>query len=134
MTLLMLIGCSAEEAPSQWYTTDDDGGDLLGLDPDTGSTSNGCILDDCEELITKINGIPGDEVENPRVGDQWMIRMFCDDALLMGANRLFFQPANVAFVDDVNTDAEFVAPGETTMTMQAGSFIYKKEITVLDAE
>ena len=115
-------------------TTDDDGGDLLGLDPDTGNTSNGCVLDDCDVLLTKINGIPGDEIPDPQVGDEWMIRMFCDEALLMGANRLFFQPAAVATVDNNSTDARFIAPGETTMTMQAGSFIYTKDIFVMAAE
>ena len=127
------LACEPKDRDNPRFNSDDEG-DLLGLDPDTGNTSSGDVLADCDELITKINGESAEETENPMVGDEWMIRMFCDDALLMGANRLFFQPASVAFVDEVNTDARFVAPGPTTMTMQAGSFIYKKEITVLGAE
>ena len=128
-----VVGCKADDTRSKWYSTNDNG-DLLGLDPDTAAPSGGGVLGECDEVVTKINGTDAEEVGNPTVGDEWMIRMFCDDALLTGANRLFFQPADVATVNDVSTDARFLAAGESTMTMQAGSLIYKKDIVVIGAE
>ena len=126
---LGLVGCKTEESQANWYATNDEG-DLLGLDPDTGTPTGGGVLGECNEVETKINGVSGDDVPDPTVGDSWMIRMFCDGALLTGANRLFFQPAGVAMVDDQSTNAEFVASGSSTMTMQAGSFVYTKDIVV----
>ena len=131
--LTLAAGCKPEDTSQKSYTTDN-GGDLLGLDPDTGEAAGGGTLGDCNEVVTKINGTPADEVGDPTVGDEWMIRMFCDGALLTGANRLFFQPAQVATVDDVSTDARFVAPGYATMTMQAGNLIYTKPVNVIGAE
>ena len=127
-----LVGCQTSDDKPNWYSTNDDG-DLLGLDPDTGTPTGGGILGECNEVVTKINGFVADDVSNPAVGDAWMIRMFCDGALLTGANRLYFQPAGVATVDDVSTDAQFVASGTSTMTMQAGSFVYTKDIVVRDS-
>ena len=127
------MACQSEEIEATYYSTNDDG-DLLGLDPDTGTPSGGGVLGDCVDVVTKINGMDADEVPNPVVGDAWMIRMFCDDALLTGANRLFFQPAGVATVDDASTDAIFVASGTTKMTMQAGSLVYTRNLIVRDAQ
>jgi hypothetical protein len=56
--------------------------------------------------------------------------MFCDGALLTGANRLFFTPPNVATVSDDATDAEFVRSGSTTMSIQSGSIINTHELIV----
>ena len=107
-----------------------DDGDLLSLDPDTAEPSGGGVLGDCNTITTKINGTLGDEAPDPTVGDEWIVRMYCDGALLTGANRLYFVPAEVAHVDDYNTDVKFVAAGDTTMTMQAGNLVYTKDITV----
>ena len=107
---------------------------VLNLDPDTGSDGGSGELGDCNLVETKINGRNGDDVSDPKVGDEWVVRMYCDGALLTGANRLFFQPAAVAVVDDVSTDATFVAQGQTKMTMQSGNFVYTKNIIVGPAE
>jgi len=107
---------------------------VLNLDPDTGTDGGSGELGDCNSIETNINGRSGDDVTDPKVGDQWIVRMYCDGALLTGANRLFFQPATVAVVDDVSTDATFVAQGQSKMTMQSGNFVYTKNITVGPAE
>lgn len=107
---------------------------VLNLEPDTGSDGGSGELGDCNSIETNINGRSADDVFDPKIGDQWIVRMYCDGALLTGANRLFFQPATVAVVDDVSTDATFVAQGSSKMTMQSGNFIYTKNFTVGPAE
>ena len=108
--------------------------DLLHIEPDTGFDDGSGVLGSCDTVLTKVNGRSADTVANPQVGDEWIVRMFCDGALLTGANRLFFQPANVAVINDTSTDATFVAQGTSLMTMQSGNFIYTKEFTVEPAD
>ena len=127
--MTVMLGCGGDSATQTYYgeTSTDD---ILNLEEDTGSDGGSGELGDCNEVLTKINGRLANDVNNPTVGDQWVVRMYCDGALLTGANRLFFQPANVAVVDDVSTDAFFVAQGPSKMTMQSGNFIYTKSIAV----
>ena len=124
-----LLGCGSESS-TQTYYGDASTGDILNLEEDTGSDGGSGELGDCNEVLTKVNGRAADDVTHPSVGDQWVVRMYCDGALLTGANRLFFQPPNVAVVDEVSTDAFFVAQGPSKMTMQSGNFIYTKSIAV----
>ncbi|MGB0641132.1 MAG: hypothetical protein ACPGTU_17485 [Myxococcota bacterium] len=104
--------------------------DLLPYDQDTADDGGGGILGDCREITTKVNGSSIQSVGNPTVGDEWVVRMFCDGALLTGANRLFFTPPNVATVSDDTTDAVFVRSGSTTMSMQSGSIIDEHDLVV----
>lgn len=134
LSLIVAIGfgCATDDA-DQTYYGDPSPDDVLNLAPDTGSDGGSGELGDCRDVTTQINGRSADSVSDPRVGDRWVVRMYCDGALLTGANRLFFQPANVAVVDDVSTDAYFVAQGSSKLTMQSGNFIYTKTIAVKPA-
>ena len=127
--MVAVLGCGSESSTQTYYGDASTGG-ILNLEEDTGSDGGSGELGACNEVLTKVNGRAADAVTNPRVGDQWVVRMYCDGALLTGANRLFFQPPNVAVVDDVSTDAFFVAQGPSKMTMQSGNFVYTKSITV----
>jgi hypothetical protein len=131
----MLSACAKGNSPDADWTNASqeggaDGGDLLTLDPDTGTPSGGGILGDCHEVTTKINGRRADDALDPTVGDEWIVLMYCDGAVVTGANILQFSPPNVAHVHDINTIAEFLAPGDATMKMQAGNLVYTKNITV----
>ena len=53
--------------------------------------------------------------------------------VLHGANRLYFEPGELATVDDFNTDADFLSAGEGQMTMQSGSERIVIPVTVLEA-
>jgi hypothetical protein len=132
----MLMACSKDKgndaSMSQQSSTED--GDLLTLDPDTATPSGGGALGDCNEVTTKINGRQAESAPDPTVGDEWIVRMYCDGAVVTGANILQFDPPEVASVAAVNTDAEFLAPGEATMKMQSGNLVYTKDITVLADE
>ncbi|GEM_PF-1887051 len=132
VAIAVVSGCAASDTEKTYYG-DPSADDLLHLTPDTGSDGGSGELGDCRNVTTQINGRAADGVSDPRVGDSWVVRMYCDGALLTGANRLFFQPANVAVVDDVSTDAYFVAQGASKLTMQSGNFIYTKPIAVKPA-
>ena len=134
IVLLTVCGCTKGDDTGREYYGNPSENDLLHIEPDTGFDDGVGVLGNCDSVNTKVNGRSADSVDNPRVGDEWIVRMFCDGALLTGANRLFFQPANVAVINDVSTDATFVAQGTSLMTMQSGNFIYTKEITVGPAD
>ncbi len=137
LVCLIPLGCpEAKRIDTGSATAEDNdaGTDLLPYDQDTADDGGGGILGDCNEITTKVNGSPIESVGNPTIGDQWTVRMFCDGALLTGANRLFFNPPNVAIVSDDATDAEFVRAGSTTMSMQSGSIIDEHELVVQAAK
>ena len=133
LTLLCVCcGKSDDTAPPTYGEADDN--DLLSLEADTGYDDGTGVLADCNVVLTKVNGRDAETVDDPKVGDEWIIRMFCDGALLTGANRLFFQPPEVAVISATSTDATFVTTGESLMTIQSGNLIYTKDITVQAAE
>ena len=129
LTFALICGCATKDQEANWYTTDDRG-DLLTLDPDTAAPSSDSEIEDCGEVTTKINTTMADETPDPKVGDEWFVRMYCDGVVTVGTTRLFFQPAEVARVDPDNTIAEFVSAGESLMTMQSGNLVYTKTIIV----
>ena len=131
---LACVGCGkSDDSAAPTYGEVDDN-DLLSMEPDTGYDDGTGVLADCDVVLTKVNGRDADSVDDPKVGDEWIVRMFCDGALLTGANRLFFQPPDVAVVNTSSTDATFVTTGESLMTIQSGNLIYTKDITVQAAE
>ncbi len=132
--LFGVLGCTKDDDTGREIYGNASDSDLLHIEPDTGFDDGTGVLGNCDTVLTKVNGRSADTVANPQVGDEWIVRMFCDGALLTGANRLFFQPANVAVINDTSTDATFVAQGTSLMTMQSGNFIYTKELTVEPAD
>ena len=134
MLALLCFGCGKSDDTGRATYGNADDNDLLTLERDTGYDDGTGLLADCDVVLTKVNGRDADTVDDPKVGDEWIIRMFCDGALLTGANRLFFQPPEVAVVNSSSTDATFVTTGESLMTIQSGNLIYTKDITVQAAE
>ena len=82
----------------------------------------------CGVFINETKAESAEETANLLVGDERMIRMVCDAARLMDANRLFFQPTAI---HGVHTDARWIVRRRTTMTMLAGSCTHQKATIVL---
>jgi len=134
MLALLCFACGKSDDTARPTYGEADDNDLLSMEPDTGHDDGSGVLAACDVVLTKVNGRDADTVDDPKVGDEWIVRMFCDGALLAGANRLFFQPPEVAVVTSTSTDATFVTTGESRMTIQSGNLIYTKDITVQAAE
>jgi hypothetical protein len=134
LLILLCVACGKSDDTARPTYGEASDNNLLSMDPDTGYDDGTGVLADCDVILTKVNGRDAETVDDPKVGDEWIIRMFCDGALLTGANRLFFQPPNVAVVNQSSTDATFVTTGESKMTIQSGNLIYTKDITVQAAE
>jgi hypothetical protein len=66
----------------------------------------------------------------PGVGDEWTVFMYCDDAMLMGAMILQFDPPEAAQVED--NVATFRQAGEALLMMQVGSRRAEKTVTVTE--
>jgi len=130
LLFLPLLGCKSEEPGKAEPEIIEDDGDLIHLEEQEWDTANPL---DCKSVTLKINGRSPEGTADPVVGDHWMVRMYCDGIVLLGANRLFFEPPELATVDDINTDADFLAPGEGSMTMQSGNERMTVNITVLEA-
>lgn len=84
-------------------------------------------VDPCEVLEIRVTG-----EDPPQVGDEWTLWMWCDDALMTGAMRLSFDPPEIATVSG-NT-AQFVAAGDATLTLQAGSRRLSRDVSVSAGE
>ena len=90
--------------------------------------------DDCTILSVEANGRDLNSTNDPRVGDFWTLRMFCDGVLMTGANLLKFTPPHMATVAPDMTDATFTAAGEATMLLQSGNIQYTTDLMILPAE
>ena len=89
----------------------------------------------CEDAMTvEVNGRDIEDVGDPHVGDEWAIRMFCQDILMTGANLLKFTPPSIAVVASEMTDATFVQSGAATMLLQSGNRSVTYELVVHAAQ
>jgi hypothetical protein len=126
LPLFISAGCAEEDAAP----FGDDGSDALK------AAGNGEVADPCDDggMTVEVNGRDIYDMDDPHVGDRWMVRMFCQDELMTGTNVLKFTPPTVAVVDDRITDATFVQAGETTMLLQSGNKQFTHDFSVLPAE
>jgi len=131
LLVLSMLGCKSPDTKKSGPEIIADDDDLIHLN-DSGPTDTSNPLD-CRSVTLKINGKAPEDTPDPSVGDHWMVRMYCDQIVMHGANRLFFLPPELATVDDVNTDADFLSAGVGTMTMQSGSDRITLDVTVLEA-
>lgn len=128
--LQFLLSCGSDKDDNTGPKIIDDDGDLIHLEEQERDTADPA---DCQSVTMKINGRAPEDTLDPFVGDHWMVRMYCDGVVLHGANRLHFEPPELATVDDFNTDADFLAVGEGHMTMQSGSERMVISISVQEA-
>ncbi len=130
VALPVALSCKAEDdgEPKQKIIEDDDDS-LITLEDQEVDTAD---PDDCQSVTLKINQRSPEDTPDPTVGDHWMVRMYCNGIVLHGANRLFFDPPELATVEDFNTDADFITAGVGQMTMQSGSERLTIDINVLE--
>ena len=128
LAVLALVSTGCAQKGEDTYG--DDGSDAL-----KGTGSDTDIPDLCDDIEVKVNGRDIKQVGNPKVGDEWAVRMFCQDILMTGANLLKFTPAFVAVVDDESTDAVFIqASADVTMLIQSGNKPFTHTMDVLAAD
>ncbi len=108
MLLMLLLACT-NTAPSDTGEADTQ------EEPATG--------DPCEELEVRVTGD-----DPPQVGDEWTVWLWCDDALMLGATRLFFDPNDIATVSE--NRAAFLYEGTASMTIQVGSRRMSRDVTI----
>jgi hypothetical protein len=94
----------------------DDSATIPGDDTSEGDNS-------CEKLEVRYDG-----PDQPHVGDQWTLQLWCDDAL-MTMTVIRFDPSDFASVSDGNV-ATFLQAGEGTIQMQAGTDRAYRDVTV----
>jgi hypothetical protein len=66
--------------------------------------------------------------KDPVVGDQWMVSLYCDGALITGPYVVRFDPADFAMVSQ--TTVTFTTAGTATLKVQAGSERAEMDVTV----
>lgn len=82
--------------------------------------------DPCQQLDIRWDG-----PDDPVVGDEWTVLLYCDDALVMGALIVRVEPASMATLsENVVTWAE---AGTATLTVQKGSDIAETTVEVAPA-
>jgi hypothetical protein len=119
-----LWACTGDGKDSQSSGGDDsasvdDSSTLLPTD-DTSDTEDDL---GCDELEITYDG-----PFQPHVGDQWILQLWCDGAL-MTLTVIRFIPSDFASLDE--NVATFLMPGEGTIQMQAGTDREYLDVTVL---
>ena len=130
LTLLFLTAAACADGDAD-STYGDDGSDAL-----KGSGAGADVPDMCaeENMTVEVNGRDIYDVGDPHVGDEWAIRMFCQDILMTGANLLKFTPPSVAVVASEMTDATFIQSGAATMLLQSGNRSFTYDLVIYAAE
>jgi hypothetical protein len=99
---------------------------------DTGEDTGPAVVDTgdyevetCDVLEIRVNG-----EDPPRVGDEWTIFLWCDEALLTGAMIVRFDPPEVADMEE--NVATFIEPGKATLDVQVGRHRANREVVIAD--
>lgn len=116
MVWWLLFACAGTSTLETDTDTDAD------TDPDTDADT----FDGCDVTEIRYDG-PAE----PVVGDVWTVWMYCDDALMMGAMVIRFEPTDMASFDE--NVLTWVKAGTGVLTIQAGSTKAELEVTVAEA-
>lgn len=81
--------------------------------------------DRCDALELRVDG-----PDPPAVGDTWTVWLWCEDALLIGAMRVWFEPPDFAGIED--NQVTFFYAGDATLTVQAGQDRAQREVRVTE--
>ena len=114
--LSALFACSPEPA-----------GDTAPADTAVAETDSGSSGNPCEELSIHVQGD-----DPPSVGDEWMVYLWCDEALLTGAMVVYLDPPDFAELRE--NQVTFLQEGKASLHVQVGSHQADRAITVLPAE
>ena len=107
---VLLLGCGSDE------DTDEDTDTQSNVDTDEPRG--------CDEVSLKING-----PDAPIVGDEWVVLMRCDEAIIQGPMVIRFTPPDFANLDG-NT-VIFTTAGEASMRVQVGGYRVDMDLSVL---
>ncbi|NOY25135.1 MAG: hypothetical protein GXP62_04600 [Oligoflexia bacterium] len=121
MTVLLMVLLTACTIPGLDGTASTEG--TSQTDADAGGTTGTVDFQGCDE--NRIDYIGPDE---PVVGDEWIVWLYCDEALLNGPMVLRFDPLDFASVAD--NVATWRLEGTGTMFVQTGSQRAEMEVTV----
>jgi hypothetical protein len=95
----------------------------INLEHDTGPEA------ECEPNM-RVNGDRLSERGDPRVGEQWTVLMWCDNAVVQGAYVLQLNPPTLGQVDEHNPVVTWMQTGEGTIFLQSGRMETQEPITV----
>jgi hypothetical protein len=133
---LLPLGCSDGSEDSAKSNSESEADDAAGIslddDDQEPADEDGDGWDGCDVLALEINGEAPEDTPDPSVDDEWVVFLLCDGVKLQGANRLYFEPPELATVQDVNTIATFLEAGVGAMTMQSGNSRLSIGIRVLE--
>lgn len=110
MTLLLLLACTGADPVDTSAPADTDD------DP---------VDQSCDVLEIRVNG-----EDPPSVGDTWTVFLICDESMLTGTYRIFFDPPDFATISD--NELGFLYAGEAELTVQAGSRRATRMVTVTE--
>ncbi len=77
----------------------------------------------CDELEIEWDG-----PDEPHVGDDWTVLLYCDDALVLGGLILRIEPPDMALVDENVVTWDKV--GEATLSVQRGQETVEQAVTI----
>jgi hypothetical protein len=100
--------------------------DSVAVDDSSSSTDDTSDTEDdlgCDKLEIRYDG-----PSPPHVGTQWILQLWCDDAL-MTLTIIRFIPSDFASLDE--NVATFLVAGDGTIQMQAGTERVYMDVTVL---
>ena len=120
-----LWACHNDVGDSAPATGNDDsvaGDDSSSFADDTSDTEENL---GCDKLEIRYDG-----PDYPHVGSQWILQLWCDDAL-MTLTIIRFDPTEFASVESGSNVATFLMAGDGTISMQAGTHRVYKDVTVL---
>lgn len=113
MFLLALAACSAEPAE-----------DTAVADTEVAATDSGSGGSPCDEVSIHVTGN-----DPPTIGDEWMVYLWCDNALLTGAMVVYLDPADFAELRE--NEVTFLQEGEATLHVQVGSYQSDRPVKVI---
>jgi hypothetical protein len=127
--LPFMWACHGDVRDSEPATGNDDSSVADDSDPadDSSSYADDSDTEDlgCDKLEIRYDG-----PDYPHVGSQWILQLWCDDAL-MTLTIIRFDPTDFASVESGTNVATFLMAGDGTISMQAGTHRVYKDVTVL---
>jgi hypothetical protein len=126
--LLFSWACHDDARDSESPTGDDSVGGDDSVPVDDSSSLTDDTSDTKEDLGCDKLEIKYDGTYPPHVGTQWILQLWCDDAL-MTLTIIRFIPSDFASLDE--NVATFLMAGDGTIQMQAGTHRVYMDVTVL---
>ncbi len=129
--LIILSGCSSDKADSVFGDTSQPHIESPG--EDTGNPKKCEDMDVKAQLNGDLRSTSIDDIESPRVGDNWRLQVFCEGSPVLGATVLTISPPTRATTDNEDTALTFIEDGNATIDIQAGNKKASYNVEILPA-